>query len=153
MAMLAILGTISVGCGGGDDEGSGVATTVAASSITKAQFVKKANAICQKGKAQLAGGLAAFVKLHEKEPVEDTAVIAAKTILRPNLQAQVDQIRTLGAPRDDVAEIEAFSVALLNGIDQIVIKESSTTQESMQLLRPAGNVALKYGIDQCAYGY
>lgn len=148
-------GAIAAGCGGGDSSASesGSSTAIAASAITRTQFVEQANSICVRGKARLFKQLAAYQRQHADESKSEVAAVAARTILRPSVQDQIQSIVSLGAPRGDVEEIEAFLVALSKGIDEVVARQSSSFALTRQLLRPAGNQARKYGIEQCAYGY
>jgi hypothetical protein len=71
------------GCGGGGG-------------ISKAAFLKKANAICKKGNAELAKATSSI------DPSDkDAAISAIKDKVVPNIQGQIDDIRDVGFPKAD----------------------------------------------------
>ena len=88
------------GCGGSDDSSS---------SLTKAEFVKKGNAICAAGNKEIEAGFEAFGKEHHlsenKPPSEAESKEVAETILIPAVSKQVEQIRALGPPDDEAEEV------------------------------------------------
>lgn len=148
----AAMASIAAGCG--DSDGADDTTaTVTTSSISKAQFVKQANSICDNGKASMTAELRNYEEEHGDISKGDAAVAAVKEVLRPSVQFQIEEIRSLGAPAGDAAEIEEFSTALLGAVDEIIRRELTTIEQTQPLLRVAGDQALAYGIDDCAYGY
>jgi hypothetical protein len=147
------LGVIASGCGGGadKDESSNASATIADSSITKAEFVKQANAICKKGKTKLLSAVLSYQKKHLNEPSVNVVPNAAREVIKPELEAQVDEIRSLGAPRGDADEIEKLFTSLLSGVDEIIAKKPPTFSEAERMLQPGGDSARRYGINQCEY--
>jgi hypothetical protein len=138
--------TVGAGCGG-----DSVATTIPTSSITKAEFVKKANAICKPGAARLLSEVTAYQKKHIDEVSVKLIPNTARAIIRPALQSQIDQIRNLGAPRGDASELEKFFATLLHGVNEIINQKATTFEEVEGRLVPADDIAKRYGIDQCQY--
>lgn len=146
------LGAIVSGCGGGGDGGSSAdANTISSSPISKPEFVEQANAICKPGRARLLGAVLAYQQKHLDEPSVKVVPNTARAVIEPVLQAQIDQIRHLGAPPGDASEIEHFFTSLLHGVDEIVAKKPPTFSEAERMLQPADAVARRYGIDQCKY--
>jgi hypothetical protein len=137
------------GCGG--DSNSDASAAIPTSSIDKAEFVKQANAICKPGKARLVSAVIAYQKKHLNEASVKVVPNAARSVIGPELDAQIEQIRDLGAPSGDAAEIEEFFAALQSGVDEIIAKKPPTFDEAERMLQPADDSARQYGIDECKY--
>lgn len=101
MALIsAALMLVAVGCGGGDDS-----TT---SSLTKAQFIKQADAICKKADA-------ARLKALSETTGSQLEVLSAA--MQP-IQKQAEEIAALGAPSGDDEEIDAIVTEMEKGVEQ-----------------------------------
>jgi hypothetical protein len=168
LVFVLALAALAPGCGSGSDEkrssttssterSSAIPTspatvpTIPTSSIDKAEFVKQANAICKLGRVRLAGEVMAFQEKHLNELSEKAVPGAARAVIKPALEAQINQMRSLGAPQGDADEIEKFFAALLGGADEIISKKPLTFSQAEGMLQPAGNSARRYGITQCSY--
>jgi hypothetical protein len=156
-AHIAVLGvlaalTIGSGCGGSD---SSADTTVTVASLTKAEFVKRANGICRPGRSELAAALLAYLKAHPaevKRNAQRAGLEGTRAVVVPRVESQVEAIRELGAPAGDVVQVEAILTAL---------ERSAKTLEEMPELRSgtqlnstfqqASELARRYGLRSCAY--
>lgn len=107
--VLALSGAL-VSCGGGEEE--------AAPSLTKAQWLKKATAICVRGNKE-AGRLdqAAWAR-YAPGDTRVTALISDKVALAllPAREKELRQIRTLGLPRGSEGFVEKMLQAWEQGI-------------------------------------
>lgn len=150
--LVVALGANAVGCGD-DDESSGDAPSpaVAASSISKDEFVEQANAICKPGRAKLLSAVLAYQKKHLNEPSVKVVVDTARKVIDPELQRQVEELRELGAPSGDVEEVEKVLASLQNSAGEIVEKKPPTFNEAQVFLQLAGKDASRYGLDECQY--
>lgn len=156
LVLALALGALLVsGCGGGDDDGedgsSNASAPIPTSSIDKTEFVEQANAICKPGKARLVKAVIGYQKKHLDEASVKVVPNAARTVIGPELEAQIEQIRALGAPSGDAAEIEKYFAELQNGVDEIIAQKPPTFDEAERMLHPAGDIAIEYGIDECDY--
>jgi hypothetical protein len=148
----ASIAMLLAGCGGGGDS----STTITTSSLSKAQFVKRAEEICTKGTTPILGEI---VKYEEKAAAgkngggSDASAAAAKTVVPPAIQKQNDGIRALGAPAGDEAQIEAFLVALQKDSDEIKNGPPLKNLEELDVkFKRSGGLATKYGLSACSYG-
>jgi len=119
-------------------------------SLTKAQFVKQANTICKRERPKLLAGLGAYLQKHKGQDESSNALAATKAVLTPGMEAQIEAIRRLGAPRTDAKQIQAFLV-----LWQAEAEEGSTLSDPRaigQLFADAGKAARKVGLAECAYG-
>lgn len=155
ISILALLGICAalVGCGESESSSdSGAATTIAESSITKPEFVKQANEICERRKNQVVSQSFALSQRKDlpKRQIEQTA---GKEVLQPLINAQVQELSELGAPPGDKQEIEAFLTSLSRAVDKVADEGIAGIKESHKVLQPVGDMAYAYGIDECAIGY
>lgn len=168
-----------VGCGGGSDssesstaaesstvaegssksEGSaGGGGHLTTSSLSKAEFTKRVNAICVKRRKSRTAAFEAYL---EKHPPPKTGgkmdfngfVKAIKVSFPPGMEAQVAEIRKLGAPEGDEATLEAFLTELERSVEAArKLKDVNSESSFDRRFSNAGVSAKKYGIDECAVG-
>jgi hypothetical protein len=144
VALAAVIAVAGCGGSGADD-----ATTA---SISKVAFIKKADAICTKVAEQSQSEYAAFVKANNvpegEEPTATQWGDIGKTILIPDLQQQIDEIRQLGVPAGDEAEITAFLDATEKAIEKVE-DEPLAAKSPSTLLANADKVSEGYGYKVC----
>jgi hypothetical protein len=146
-AALAIA-LIVAGCGGGGSDNE-----VTASSITKAEFLKKADAVCERGNEQTQADVAAYVEeknfsLSKKQtPAQYTAFIEA--VLVPNVNKEIEEIRDLGAPSGDEDQVEAILSALEDAVAKAQKESKAVVQERTDLFGRASELAKEYGLKAC----
>lgn len=111
----------AAGCGGGDDEdgGGSAEVTVTTSSLSKAQFVKKATEICSDERQTIPERTAAYEKSSGKVSGADAYAKGVKKVLLPLFQSEVTKISKLGAPSGEKDSIEAMLTAQQEGIDEV----------------------------------
>jgi hypothetical protein len=156
IALLAIVlaaALIVAGCGGGGSDSTATGSDGDSSaSLSKAEFIKEADAICKEGGKQAQSEFAAFLKESKipegKEPTDAQWEEIGTQILAPVLQQQVDEIRQLGTPAADEAQIEIF----LEGVDKAVeeVEEKPViAKEPSELLADAHRTIKGYGFKVC----
>lgn len=152
MATVATATGLVVGCGSSGDS----TETLTTSSLSKAQWIKRAGAICTEGSIPLLGELNAY---EEKNAVktqrgnEKVAGEAIKLVIPKAVRGEVAKIRALGAPEGDQEEIEAFLLAMeedVKGIEDGPLLSGAGDLEPK--FRHSGQLASAYGIEECAYG-
>jgi hypothetical protein len=147
---LAAAGTLAVaalalaGCGGGAETTTAAIDSTAAP-ITKSAFVRKANAICAKGNAE---NKAAGAKLGA-EPSEAQVVAFVKRTEVPAVQAQIDALKALGAPRGDEATVAKMLTLAQAGVNAVKAQPTIVTSGSNVFARFA-RVAHPYGLTSCS---
>ena len=130
-----------LGCGGG----SGGSTTTAA----KAQFLARANAICAKALQDLH---AANEQAFGNQQASTSAVAAfVEQTLVPNVQSQVDQLRSLKPPPGDDAAVNKIldaAQADLNAAKQ----DPSKLTSNEPVFSESTELASDYGLRACGSG-
>lgn len=140
LAASAALILAAAGCGGA---GKSSAANTAPAAPTKAEYLAKANAICNATNGPLA---ATALKLASHlNPVEATRIVADTFI--PQIKSQFSQIQAIGTPADGHATIATM--------DRLLAGDIARIQKDPALAGPAAfddfaKVAHGYGLTACA---
>ena len=156
LAALAIA-AFAVGCGGEDEDASSAAAAGSASSLTKAEFISKANAICARRKRKLLRDLSDYsLAYREQHPNRRASANAfpggLRTVGIPGLQAQADELRKLGLPADDEGGAEAYLDAFQEAIDSARDRPRTDGAQFLRDFEESRDLARDYGIGACAFG-
>ncbi|MHB8233875.1 MAG: hypothetical protein ACYDHT_04405 [Solirubrobacteraceae bacterium] len=145
-ASLAFAAAGVAGCGSSSSGSSASSNTAAtAPTISKSVFLAKANAICVKGNA---ASKAARARLGAS-PSEEQIVAFVRGTEVPAVQAQIDQIRALGAPAGDRARIKKMLDLAQQAVGRVrVVPTILTTGEDV--FAPFAALAHPYGLTACA---
>ncbi len=138
--------------GGGSGSGGGGATTVTTSSISKAEFIKQATEICHREREDFITRLATYVQSHPNKGKSSSEFFAdsMRAVLLPTIEKELAEIRELGAPAGDEAQIEAFLEAEQQGVN--VAKKQKSIKGRFDLERhfvQGAKIAKAYGFPDC----
>ncbi len=142
-AYLVVVGLALVGaltsCGGDGGEAT-------AGSMTKAQFLKKGNAVC----SQVFGEIdRKYGKLSNKS-TEAELNEQAQEIVPPLVTRLVNRLRALGAPQGEEARVEKILVALEEGVETAEEDVSTVRGSQGEFAFGKGYEMLwAYGLDRC----
>jgi hypothetical protein len=140
------LALLAAGCGS-----SGGSTSTA--SITKAEFIKQADAICAKGNKQIQTEIQAYSKKvglsGNTQPTNAQVTEIANTILVPSVQSQHDDIGALGAPSGQESQVNAILAAVQDGIDQAKKDPTTLLKSNDTTFAKANQLAKDYGLTVC----
>jgi predicted lipid-binding transport protein (Tim44 family) len=152
--LIAIIGgivaiaLIVAGCGSGDS------TTDSTASLSKAEFVKQGNAICEAGNKEINAGFEEFSKEKEfskkKQPTQADFEEGAEEIVVPSVSKQIDELSELSAPE---GEEEQFEALLENAEAQLEKGEEDASllaDENNELFASVNKEAKALGLTSCA---
>ena len=143
--------------GGREAGGSDVpaAPEVQPTSESKAEYTAKANALCKKRKRQIQADLMRiFKEVQEEEGSQSQQQQQAglrklvEDAVAPGLEAEAEELRELGAPQGDEAQVEE----VLAAIEALVAEMRETPQAfatNPAAFEKAQRPARKYGIGAC----
>lgn len=143
ICLLALsLAAVAAGCGGGEG--------TAASSLTKAEFIKAADAICEEADKTQDAELKAYLKDNPKAEASKAGQIKlVASAGLPSVQSEIEELTELGTPEGEEAEVEA----LFESMEKALAESES---DPSKVLTKAGNpfVALEkqaadYGFKAC----
>lgn len=147
-AVLAAL-LLTAGCGSsGSSTTSADEITVETGSLSKAAFIKRADAACQAARKQFDREYAIFLKEKFGKGANENALQAelVDTILIPSYSKDVEEISALGAPSGDEQQVGSFLKALQKRLEELHEKPSELSNE--MFAEPA-KLATAYGLDGC----
>ena len=117
-AVLSVLGV--AGCGGGSSSSQASTNAAQKASLTKQEWVDKANGICHASSDKKARQTEAFYKAHgvsgSPNQRQREAMIAA--VILPNVQERIEALDALPAPPGEEAEIRAILRSMERGIHE-----------------------------------
>jgi hypothetical protein len=152
--VVALLGVIAVvaGCGGGG--GSTDATTGGGdASLTKAEFVKQGDLICQTNYTKRGRVLAAYLAKAKEQgaapPMAQQEALLVNRIL-PFFQEESEELNELGLPTSDAKKAEAVLRALEEAIAAVEAEPDVAVRKgtAVQFAR-AEHLAHSYGFEYC----
>lgn len=141
-------GLVWAGCGGSSDSSS----EVTASSLSKAQFIKQADAACKKGEEEVQSDFKAFASENENlaNPTEDQFSELIETVLVANVEQELEDIRALGAPSGDEEKVEAILAAREEGVEEAEAQPKRAVESSLAGFEKANGLAKAYGLEACS---
>jgi hypothetical protein len=150
---------IVAGCGSSSGSSAGTGDEITTSSISKAQFIKKADAACEKGEKQIQVGIGALgaKKAREREsegeenpePTEADYAELIDLVVAPNIENEIDEIRALGAPSGDEDQIKAFVDAREESIEIAERAPKLILRNSGKMYEQSDKLANEYGLKDC----
>jgi hypothetical protein len=148
---LSVMVLALAGCGGGG--GSSTESSETTNSLTKAEFVKKGNAICAKTEKEVEEGVEKFTKEHNfsetKPPSEKQVAELAEGVLVPKVRKQLAEIRALGIPSGDEEEVEAIFAAAEEALRKTEEDPTAFGQGGVGPFVKANQLAREYGLTVC----
>lgn len=146
MGMRLIVGMLALlvaGCGGGDAS--------SAESISKEEFIARADAICKQSNARMEAGFAKILK-GAKNPAKPSKAEYEKLVgevMVPNLKREIAKLRALGIPDGDEERVEAMLSALEEGEETAERDPKAVTASSDAVFGIASRIAGEYGLEVC----
>lgn len=147
LALVALVAIVA-GCGGSDD--SGGETTEATETLTKAEFIKQGDAICEEANEQNETEAEEFAEDNGftlEKATDEQLEEAITEVLVPSLNQQAEDIAALGAPQGDEDRVEKIVVSLEDGAGEIE-DEPSLAFEG-EPLKESSRLADDYGFEVC----
>ena len=141
LAVTLAAGLVAAGCGGSDDN-----DTSTAASLTKPEWIAKADSICKQGAQEI--NQAASQQFGNQKPTEDQVQQFTKSNLLPKIQSEVDSIRALGAPSGDEHQVNKLLDTVQADIDKA--KSANTIENSA--FADGNALANQYGLKVCGKG-
>lgn len=139
-ALAAALAVLVAGCGGGDDE---------TSSVTRQQFVKQANAICQEQsqkRNKIIGDAIAGMDQNKLLPKTEREDIILEAL--PPYAETPEKLEALGAPEGDEEKVEAIIQAMEEAAKDAEADPSKALTSTEQFAK-ANKLNGEYGLSNC----
>ncbi len=139
----------SEGDRGGGNSGEG-ASGVSGSSLSKAEYVKQANAICARDRKQRTEEITAYTKKKNGQSEKERLSGMVHDVYIPAMESHLANLRALGAPEGEEAQVEAILQAEEEWLDAIRGLESLAASPAInKKIARAGELAKKFGLEEC----
>lgn len=118
--------------------------------LTKAEFVKQANAICRDGRSRKTTAIFNFMKTHQVGKSTRALEEKADTeIAMPPIQRMNEELRELAAPRGDEDKVNAIVDAFEAAVKSQEQNPGVVIAGSRDPFHVANLLAIKYGMNKC----
>lgn len=148
LTALLALALLAAGCGSSSSD----STSSGGSTLSRTQFVKRANAICTKERESVPTRVAAYEKKAPAglSPAEAQAA-GVQAVLLPTFESEVTAIRALGAPAGDEQTVDAILSAQSEAIEVVAAKKDINPEEGgfEHYFDQADNLMRAYGLNGC----
>jgi CRISPR/Cas system-associated endoribonuclease Cas2/predicted small secreted protein len=145
IAAVVVAAMLVAGCGGGDDSSS------SSGSITKEEFIAKADAICKEGTQRMQKAI--FVALKDKQSLTKLSQSEQEklvtTVIVPSVKREVKELRALGTPDGDDEKADAMISALEEGVETAESNPEAVTSSSDVVFGISSRLAAEYGLEAC----
>lgn len=139
LGVVAAIG-FALGCGSGEDEAT-------SAPLTKAQFIKQAEAVCAKAKKARRAEIAAWED-KAGDPNKVDVDEGLKQVVAPSLRGQAEQLEALEPPVEDEEKV-AGMIAMLSKGSRILEKEGEKGVQRSRLGEYERDAAA-FGLKSCA---
>jgi uncharacterized lipoprotein len=140
------------GCGGGSDNTSSDSTD-GGSALTKAEFIKEADAICEKGNESISAEAEEFAEENEidiEKPTTAEQEEVVSDVVAPAVQEQAEKIDELGAPEGEEEEVAEIVEAVESGAGEAEASPDTIVEGSGPgPFAEANKLANSYGLKVC----
>lgn len=147
---------IVVGCGGEDGDSQAAAgeeNPIQTSSLSKSEFIERANVACRRTKRKLVGEAVAYLESHKGKPESVVLADLGREVLLPKAEAQLAAIRKLGAPEGDEEELEEIMAIEREEIARVRgLKKAESTFTLSKAFEGSSERFKEYGLHGCANG-
>jgi hypothetical protein len=148
VASLALV-LVVAGCGSSSSKSK---SSTATPTLTKAEFLKKGNAICKKGNQQInRAGNKAFPKSKGKPTQAQLKKFATDTLI-PSVQSQISGVKALGAPKGDEAKVKAIITTAQAALDKGKKDPTVLVSNKRDPFAKSNKLTKAYGLKACGGG-
>jgi hypothetical protein len=144
VALSALL--LASGCGSSDEDGVSVQT----GSLSKAEFTKRADAICEAARNQFVTEYSDFGRRNQLTAASLKAKLGelVDKIVLPNYEKRIDEISALGAPSADQEGVADFLNALQLRLEEMHAQPAKLSEKAFPFAK-AAKLAKEAGLRGC----
>ena len=143
------VGLFAAGCGGGSDNST--STSSSTSSLTKTEWIAKADAICKQGNQEINAAAHQTFQKGQKPNQAEQEKFATDSVV-PSIQNQVDSIKALGAPAGQETQVNTILDSAQKSLDQAKSNPALLTDQGGKGQDPfaeTNQLAKQYGLKVC----
>lgn len=149
------IAVIGAGCGSSDSGSSG-GDTSSATALTKPEFIKAADAVCEEANESINGEAEEFAKengVDTKNPTTEQQEEVVSQVVAPALRDQAEKIDALGAPSGEEEAVEEIVTAVEAGADEAENDPGTLIEgKGATPFKEAQKLAKEFGLKVCGQG-
>lgn len=140
LAAALVVALFMLGCGGDS------------ASISKAEFIKQAEVVCERHEKELRKDLAAFLKQHEnvKSPTEKDVAELVDVVFSGNIEAEVKELRAIEVPSGDEKQVKALLDAREESLKNAEANPLGLNRNAKLMFAKSSKLAKEYGLEACS---
>jgi hypothetical protein len=141
------IAVVAAGCGGGGggDDGS------TAPSLSKAEFVKRANAVCKKQRADLIEEASSFERLRSGRKPRPYADMV-HFVLLPTIEEELNRLEELGVPAGEEKYVGYILFTEQSALDSVAtMPRVGSIEAAERHFIKSGKLFRAYGLSACAH--
>jgi hypothetical protein len=146
-----LIGVLAIAVAGAGCGGGGESDATADDQLSKALFLKKANAVCLRNQEEVTDDYNEFVETHGGPETAfgdvDSITEYVDTVMIPSKEQLLDELRELGAPSGDEEKVDAILAAYEEGIE--VAEEDPERAVNEGVFQYVASLARKYALGNC----
>jgi hypothetical protein len=147
LAGVVAIAAVAAGCGSSSSD-----STETTAALTKTEYIKQGDAICEKGSKQIEAEAEEFAEdnnVDTSKPTDKQQEEVIATVVAPSLQTQADELSELGAPDGEEGKTAAIVDALEAGAEELEDDPGLLLESEANPLGKASELATKYGFKAC----
>jgi hypothetical protein len=156
MLIAALTAAVVAGCGGSSGDSSSGSTSTAegkevSSFITKAELIKRGDAICHHADQVQKKLLAEYMRKHHgpgTSRVEQEKFVEFAGL--PPVKAEIEELAALGAPKGNEAQVGKIVSGLEKALKATEANAARILGEGVNPFDAPGRLAASYGFEECA---
>ena len=137
LAAVVALAVIAAGCGDSGEE-----------ALTKAEFVKQADAICKEHDKQVQVDFQSYIE-ESKTPPKDEGAKLIETVFFPNIESEIEELRELVPPEGDEDQVTEMLDATEAGLEKAETEPDRILTLEANPFGDAKQLATDYGLKVC----
>lgn len=149
LALVAAIAALLLAVGCGSSGSSGDEVTVKTGSLSKTEFIEKAEAICKAVRSEFDTEFANFLRSQKPKPRDAAIEELVNSIVRPHYEQEIQRIGELGAPKGYAPEVASYLEAVKQRLDEGQ-EDPTVFTKTPEPFSKAIAVARKAGLDGCA---
>lgn len=142
MAAALLAALVLAGCGGSSDDSS-------APALTKAEFVAKGDAICERTDKRQATEFGVYVEENGENKSKAGEEDLVTNIGLPAIRIEIEELRELGVPAGDEEEIAAILDEAEEAVEEAEEDPGKVLREADDPFREVEKLAKAYGFKEC----
>lgn len=156
-ALAIAIAALASGCGSEGEGDSATARPSAEKELTRAAYLRKANAGCRRERQGLEREVSRFLRLQRgRKPPRELYADLAQLVILPAIESEMEAVRALGAPPGPPSEerkVDRLLYAEEIALNELALTDEVASRKAIERkFTRSGRRLAAYGLPDCANG-